>query len=258
MRSIDELSSLDGRVALITGGAGHIGSAIGDALEEKGARVMIADIDDRPGSAARERGRFTVDLHDPEATRGMVRDVVAAAGQLDILVHAAAYVGTSDLPGWNVPFDQQSVEAWDAALRVNVTAAFVLAQASREHLARSGSGSIVFLSSIYGAVAPDFRLYEGTSLGNPAAYGAGKGALVQLARYLSSVFAPSIRVNVLTPGGVWRNQPPVFVERYIARTPLRRMATEEDLKGPALFLASDLSAYVTGHELVVDGGWTAL
>jgi NAD(P)-dependent dehydrogenase (short-subunit alcohol dehydrogenase family) len=258
MSSIAELSSLTGRVALITGGAGHIGGAIGDALEAHGARVMVADLKARSeDSVPGGRTHLPVDLSDPVATRGLVRDVIASAGRLDILIHAAAYVGTSDLPGWNVPFDQQSVEAWDAALRVNVTAAFALAQASREFLARGGKGSIVFISSIYGSVAPDFTLYDGTTMGNPAAYGTSKAALVQLARYLSALFAPAIRVNVLTPGGVWRDQPSAFVERYVARTPLRRMATEEDLKGPAVFLASDLSAYVTGHELVVDGGWTA-
>ena len=100
-------------------------------------------------------------------------------------------------------------------------------------------------------------LYEGTAMGNPAAYGVSKGGLLQLMRYLSTVCAPKIRVNAISPGGVWRQQPEIFVERYVARTPLGRMAVEEDLKGAVAFLTSDLSSYVTGHNLVVDGGWTA-
>ena len=100
------------------------------------------------------------------------------------------------------------------------------------------------------------RLYEGTVMGNPAAYGASKGGLLQLTRWLATVMAPAVRVNAITPGGVWRNQPEPFRTRYEERTPLRRMATEEDLKGAIAYLASDLSSYVTGHNLVVDGGWT--
>jgi NAD(P)-dependent dehydrogenase (short-subunit alcohol dehydrogenase family) len=156
-----------------------------------------------------------------------------------------------------VPFPDQTADAFDAALRVNLTSAFVLAQVAAGPLARSGHGSIVFLSSIYGSVAPDERLYEGTTMANPLGYGASKAGLEQLARSLATTLAPAVRVNTVSPGGVWRNQPTNFVERYESRTPLRRMATEEDLKGAIAYLASDLSAYVTGHNLIVDGGWTA-
>jgi NAD(P)-dependent dehydrogenase (short-subunit alcohol dehydrogenase family) len=106
-------------------------------------------------------------------------------------------------------------------------------------------------------VGPDMRLYEGTGMGSPAAYAASKGGLLQLTRWLATVLAPTIRVNAVTPGGILRGQPQVFRERYIARTPLGRMGSEEDLQGAVAYLASDLSAYVTGHNLVVDGGWTA-
>jgi len=116
---------------------------------------------------------------------------------------------------------------------------------------------VILVSSIYGMVAPDWSLYRDTTMANPAAYGASKGGLIQLARYLATLMAPAVRVNALTPGGAWRGQPDPFHERYKARTPLRRMATEEDFKGAAAYLASDLSAYVTGQNLIVDGGWTA-
>ena len=132
----------------------------------------------------------------------------------------------------------------------------MLVHAGREELARSGSGAVILFGSTYGLVGPDFSLYDGTAMANPTAYGASKGGVLQLVRYLATTLAPAVRVNAISPGGVERGQPEQFQERYRARTPLRRMAREEDLKGAVAYLASDLSAYVTGHNLVVDGGWT--
>ena len=266
MRAISEMSSLGGRRALVTGAAGYIGQAITETLIELGATVAVCDRDqtecDRrstPLSVIRSDRAipFVCDLDDTAATRLMVRKVLDRLGGLEIVVHCAAYVGTSALPGWVAPFEQQSHEPWDSVMRVNVTAAFAIVQEAQKALAASGKGAVLLISSIYGLVGPDVRLYEGTVMGNPAAYGVSKGGLLQLMRYLSTVCAPKIRVNAISPGGVWRQQPEIFVERYAARTPLGRMAVEEDLKGAVAFLTSDLSSYVTGHNLVVDGGWTA-
>jgi NAD(P)-dependent dehydrogenase (short-subunit alcohol dehydrogenase family) len=257
---------LSGRTALVTGGAGHVGAALAEALLEQGASVILHDGDPTSCStvteAFRSRGFERVDwvaadLADEEQTRGIIRTVCDRQGQLDILIHCAAFVGTTVCPGWAEPLEKQSVQAWDAAMRVNVTAAFVLVQEAAAALKASGRGAVVLVSSIYGMNAPDLRLYDGTSMQNPAAYGVSKAGVLQLTRYFATVLAPFVRVNSLTPGGVFRNQPEAFVERYQARTPLGRMAIEEDFKGAAAFLASDLSAYVTGANLVVDGGWTA-
>jgi NAD(P)-dependent dehydrogenase (short-subunit alcohol dehydrogenase family) len=165
-------------------------------------------------------------------------------------------VGQTARAGWSVPFAEQTVEAWDAALRVNVTSAFVLVQEARDRLSQSGHGSVILFGSTYGLVGPNFDLYKGTSMANPTAYGASKGAVLQLVRYLATTLAPAVRVNAISPGGLARGQPEVFQQRYRARTPLGRMAAEEDLKGAVAYLATELSAYVTGHNLVVDGGWT--
>ena len=266
MKSLQVLMNLQGRVALITGGAGHLGRAIAEALAELGAAIAVLDMSGDDAERTVEKVRndhrvsalaLAVDLTDEAATRAVPDTVVKKLGRIDILINNAALVGTSDLTGWAVPFAEQSTEGWRRALGVNLIAPFILAQACASALTASGHGSIINIGSIYGMAAPDMSLYSGTSLGNPAAYAASKGGLLQLTRWLSTVLAPQIRVNAITVGGVWRNQAPAFHERYIARTPLKRMAVEEDVKGAAAFLASDLSSYVTGHNLVVDGGWTA-
>lgn len=249
----------------MTGGGGHIGLAVGEALVELGARVAILDVDTVACQESakvllrlRENSAVTLpcDLKDEQSTRRAVHTAVEQMDGLDILVHCAAYVGTTQTPGWSVPFEQQTIDAWDAAMRINLTSAFVMVQEAKEALTASGHGSVIFFASTYGMVGPDMRLYADTPMGNPAGYGASKGGLIQLMRYLSTVLAPRVRVNAISPGGVWRNQPEPFYQRYASRTPLARMATEEDLKGAVVYLASDLSAYVTGHNLVVDGGWT--
>jgi NAD(P)-dependent dehydrogenase (short-subunit alcohol dehydrogenase family) len=265
-RTVPALMDLSGRVALVTGGAGHVGLASAAALAELGAAVALSDRDAEACAAAVKRmaadcgGRaacVAADLADEAAVRGIPERVVAELGGLDILVHCAAFTGDAGLPGWVTRFEDQSPESWRAALGVNLDAVFILTQAAVPALRRSGRGSVIAFASIYGLVGPDLRLYAGTTMGNPAAYAASKGGLLQLTRWLATVLAPDVRVNAISPGGLLRGQPPEFVRRYESRTPLGRLGREEDLKGAVAYLASDLSAYVTGHNLVVDGGWTA-
>lgn len=265
-RSLREMMSLAGRVALVTGGAGHIGRAVASSLAELGANIAVADLSASGAEEAAtalaanysvKAAAFACDFEQPAAVKELPRQVREKSGRIDILVNCAAFVGTSDLEGWAVPFEQQSPETWRRALEVNLTAPFVLVQAAAEDLAASGHGSVINIASIYGLAGPDWRLYEGTSLGNPAAYAASKGGLIQMTRWLATTMAPKIRVNAIAPGGVFRNTQEPFLGRYISRTPMGRMATEEDFKGAVAYLASDLSAYVTGQCLAVDGGWTA-
>jgi NAD(P)-dependent dehydrogenase (short-subunit alcohol dehydrogenase family) len=266
MRRIEELMSLAGKTAIVTGGAGHIGAAMAQALAEAGATVVLADrqaaqLQQRADEIRTRTGTrvetFELELADEPAVRALPAQVAQLCGGLDVLINCAAFVGTSQLEGWAVPFEEQKTPAWRAAFEVNVTSVFELVQAALPYLKASGKGSIINIASLYGVVGPDWRLYEGTAMGNPAAYGASKGALIQFTNWLATTLAPHVRVNTISPGGVWRNQPEAFAERYVSRTPLGRMATEEDFKGAALYLASDLSAYVTGQNLVVDGGWCA-
>lgn len=265
MRSIAQLSDLTGRVAVITGGAGHIGRAMAAALAEHGCGLVLVDRDEAAlAAAAASLGvegspvhTIAVDLEDEAQRRRLIEQVATQIRQVDILVNNAGFVGDSQLEGWAVPFEEQSVTTWRRAVEVNLTAPFHLAQAFAPMLRQSGRGTIINLGSIYGMLGPDLDLYAGTRMGNPGAYAASKGGLLQLTRWLSTSLAPTVRVNSISPGGLARGQADSFTERYIRRTPLGRMGTEEDFKGVVLFLASDLSAWVTGQNIMVDGGWSA-
>jgi NAD(P)-dependent dehydrogenase (short-subunit alcohol dehydrogenase family) len=266
MKKISELMSLKGRVAIVTGGTGHIGRTFCEALAEAGAQVVVLDLsapeceavaDDLQKKFGIKALPLAIDLASEAMVRAVPDEVQKKFDRINVLVNCAAYVGSSDLKGWAVPFSEQSSDAWRQALEVNLTAAFVLTQACGSALRNSGKGSVINIGSIYGLIGPDMRLYEGTTMGNPAAYAVSKGGVLQLTRWLATVLAPEVRVNAISPGGVWRNQPKAFVQHYKSRIPLQRMAVEDDLKGVAVFLASDLSAYMTGQNLIIDGGYTA-
>ncbi len=258
MRTVHGLLDLTGRVALVTGGAGHIGSAIAEALAECGAQCALLDRD-RDALKAMDNCVGSHSLHGNLAWDGTpewaAREVRQRFGRLDILVNCAAYL---DGPGLDVAFEQQTVDAWDRSFAVNVRAPFLLAQACVPMLRASSHGTIINVASIYGVVAHQPALYAGTDIYCGLAYQASKAALLQLTRGLAVELAPSVRVNAIVPGGIARGQDAAFVERYCQRTPLGRMGKEEDIKGMAAWLASDASAYVTGAVVPVDGGWLAL
>ena len=255
-----DFESLDGRTVLITGGAGHIGSAAAEAFLALGARVVTADVSgSHLTGALKESDQFRhhiVDLADPAASSGLVDLVIDDFGRLDVVVATASWMGTDSTEGWNVPFADQDESLWPEVLSVALTANFALVKRAAPALAAHGCGSVVFICSHYGFCGPRPSLYPDTGINNIAGYAASKGGLTQLARWLSTMMAPEVRVNALSPGGIFRDQDPRFVQRYERETPLGRMATEDDVVGPILFLASDLSRYMTGHNLVVDGGFS--
>jgi NAD(P)-dependent dehydrogenase (short-subunit alcohol dehydrogenase family) len=265
MRSLSEMMNLEGRVAVITGGAGHLGTAMAKALAEMRCGICLLDRNAEALAATAQALRaehgvpvaeLVIELESETERAAVPAFVAAKLGRADILVNNAGFAGASQLKGWVVPLAEQQIDTWRRAIEVNLTAAFHLSQVLSPMLGAAGKGSIINISSIYGVVGPDLRLYDGTAMGNPAAYGASKGGLIQTTRYLSALLAPAVRVNCISPGGIARNQPAVFVERYVERTPMQRMGTEEDFKGAIAYFASDLSAWVTGENLMVDGGWT--
>lgn len=265
MRTFQELASMHGRVACVTGGAGRIGGAFCNVLAELGAEVCVLDISQqRADERAEQLGqRFqrkmsavVADVASEDSVADAVEEILSVHGRLDALVNNAAYAPSDLLPD-GMALTDQTFAQWKAQTAVILDGAFLMSKRCHAALAASGSGCIVNISSIYGAVGPDPKLYRGTSIINEAHYAASKGGIIQLTRYLATTLAPEVRVNCIAPGGLLAEQPDIFQERYTGRTPLGRMAKQEDLKGAMGFLASDLSLYMTGQTLFVDGGWTA-
>jgi len=256
--------NLSGRRAIVTGANGNLGRVIVSTLAELGADVILVDLpgkqmqvfaDETSETWSVKAQCLACDLESELDRNNLISELKGSALGVDILVNNAAFVGDTNLTGWIDDFEKQSLETWRRALEVNLTSAFHLCQALTPDLKKSDGGSIINIASIYGQYGPDWRLYEGANMGNPAAYGASKGGLIQLTRWLATTIAPDVRVNSISPGGIYRGQPKEFVSKYSNRTPLGRMAVEDDFKGAVAFLSSDLSAYVTGQILRVDGGW---
>lgn len=264
MKTLKSLMSLGGRCALITGATGGLGRVMADSLAELGASLILVDREEKKLIDLKKDlndrwniniNYFVCDLEEEGQRSHLVTSLNAGHQDLSILINNAAFVGSNDLQGWNTSLELQKVETWRRALEVNLTAVFDLCQRLAPLLKVSEGANIINIASIYGAYGPDWRLYEDTSMGNPAAYAASKGGLIQLSKWLATTLAPNIRVNCISPGGIIRNQPKTFIDRYEARTPLQRMATEDDFRGIVAYLSSDLSAYVTGQNIFVDGGW---
>jgi NAD(P)-dependent dehydrogenase (short-subunit alcohol dehydrogenase family) len=256
--------NLKGKCALITGASGSLGKVIAATLAEMGANLALCDA---PGKtleplAKQIREKWNVkttcyycDLESESQRNDFILKIINEPS-VDIVVNNAAFVGTSSLPGWSTKFEDQSIEAWRRSLEVNLVAIFHLTQGLTPKLIESKNGVIINISSIYGVFGPDWSLYKNTQLANPAAYAASKAGLIQLTKWLSTTLAPSIRVNCISPGGIFRGQPNSFVEQYKKRTPLARMAVEDDFRGAIAFLASNMSSYVTGQNILIDGGWS--
>jgi len=250
-----DLFSLDGRVAIVTGGAGQLGAEIVRGLEERGARVAVFDL------AADE---FRVDVTDRAAIEQATNRVAAEWGEPAILVNAAALDSPPDAPPEEVgPLETYPEASFDRVMDVNVKGTFLSCQVVGARMAAAKRGAIVNISSIYGMLSPvqdvyDFRRARGETFFKPVAYSVSKSALYNLTRYLATYWARSgVRVNTLTLAGVWNEQPSDFVDAYTARMPIGRMADAAEVVGPVVFLVSDASSYVTGANLVADGGWSA-
>lgn len=262
---------LSGRVAIVTGAGGLLGVEHCRALAEAGATVVAADSDrhaaERARSASPELIRpAELDVTDPASARALLADVMDIDGRLDILINNAAINDKFEDPQQAIDasrFENYPLDRWQRSIDVNLTGVFVCCQVFGASMAEAGQGSIVNIASTYGIVGPDQSIYQ-TAEGSqaffkPPAYTASKGGVIALTRFLAAYWgAAGVRVNTLSPGGVEADgQAEEFTSRYAARTPLGRMATRTDYRGALVFLASDASHYMTGANLVVDGGWTA-
>jgi len=272
---IQDKFSLEGRVAIVTGGAGLLGVEFSRALAEAGAAVVVADLAqdaaEKTAQALNDAGyqaaSFGLDVTRMESARELASVTVSKFGRLDILVNSAALDPKFDpdaaakgiTPG---SFEDYPLEQWNAALNVNLTGIFLVTQACVQPMLEQGKkGSIINICSTYGLNGPDQRIYikDGKRVAyKPVYYTTTKAGVMGFTKYLAAYYAGTdIRVNALTPGGVYNNHEEYFVKNYSAKTIMGRMAKKDEMNGALLFLASEASSYMTGNNVVVDGGWTA-
>jgi NAD(P)-dependent dehydrogenase (short-subunit alcohol dehydrogenase family) len=255
---INKLLSLKDKVAVVVGGAGKIGFPMAEALAEAGALVYIASsrkdgyekaLQKLSGAGLKARG-IRLDMSDEKSVLQALKTIKQDSKIPDILINS----------GSNRPmrkFMEDSVENWDLSMSVNARGIFVTCRAFANIMSEQGSGSIINVSSIYGIVAPDMNIYEGSNFETEPDYPFIKGGAIMFSKYLASYYANhGVRVNCIAPGGFFNNQPEPFLTKYTDKVLLGRMACHDDMKGAALFLASKASDYITGHVLPVDGGWT--
>jgi len=273
--TIQEKFDLSGRVAIVTGGVGLLGAEFCKTLAEAGAAVAVVDLNASASQAVADTltksgykaQSFATDITKPDSVNAMVADVLSAFGRIDILVNSAALDPKFDpdavkkgiTPG---AFEDYPLEQWNAALNVNLTGMFLITQACvKPMLAQGKKGSIINICSTYGLNGPDQRIYikDGERVAfKPVYYTVTKAGVMGFTKYLAAYYAGTdIRVNALTPGGVFNNHEDYFVKNYSAKTIIGRMAKKDEMNGALLFLASDASSYMTGNNVVVDGGWTA-
>ena len=256
------LFDLNGRVVILTGATGQLGRAFTRSLVEAGARLAVID---RAEIEAPENGMSIVcDVTDKQGLEQALAQIEQTLGAPEGLINAAALDSPPNSPPEeNGPFESYPEASWDKVMSVNAKGVFLCCQVFGGAMAARGKGSIINIASIYGQVAPDQGLYQyrrdrGDTFYKPVAYSASKSALYNLTRYLATYWGPkNVRVNTLTLGGVFNNQDPEFLEKFNAKVPLGRMADENDYNGVVQFLLSDGSRYLTGSNVVVDGGFTA-
>jgi NAD(P)-dependent dehydrogenase (short-subunit alcohol dehydrogenase family) len=273
MSQIMDKFKMDGQAAVVTGGAGLLGKEFCRSLAQAGAGVVVADVfgdkacqfaETLCAEGLRAVG-VEVDVTQPGSVQAMVDTCVKAFGRLDVLVCSAAMDPKFDADnaarqGANA-FETYPLEAWQQALDVNLTGMFLCAQAASAPMLKQNHGVMINICSTYGLVGPDQRIYERPDTPpafKPVFYSVTKAGVLGLTRYLATYYAgKNIRANALSPGGVYNQHDEVFVKNYNYRTVMGRMANQDEMSGALLFLASDASSYMTGSNLVVDGGWTA-
>ena len=254
---------LSGKVIIITGGCGLIGRAFAEACAQFGANVVLADIaaanpEEKAQELEKRHGRsmlgMTVDVASKASVIALKEKTIEKFGSIHGLINGHQNKTNSFFQ----KFEEYTEENWDAVVETNLKGTFLTCQVIGSYLAEKGDGSIINIPSTYSVVAPNQNLYKGTNLGCPAAYSASKGGVEALSQYLSTYWAgKGVRVNQITPHGVWNNHEKQFEDNFANFSPLQRMSYNHEVASSAVFLLSDAASYVTGHNMLVEGGWTA-
>lgn len=260
------LFDLSGRVAIVTGGAGLLASEHAIALCNYGAKVVLADFNKEKCAAAvdvLQQQNLNVssaycDVTSKESWEALLAEVLKEYGSVDILINNAGFTNQSKSANFDASFENFPLEDWNAIMNVNLTGTFLGCQTIGKQMLKQGKGSIINIASLYGVVSPNHNIYPGTGISQPVAYSVSKHGVVALTKYVATLWASKgVRVNALTPGGIFNGHQGLFLERFKQLNPIGRMSEKEELRGGIVYLASDASSHVVGHNLIIDGGWTA-
>jgi len=243
-------NQVENKVVVIAGSAGLLGNEFVRLCNERGAIVIEADIKNELSGH-----RYPLDITNEESIASLISDVTLKHGRIDAWVNTA-YPRTAD---WGLKLEDIPFDSWRRNIDMHLNGYFLCSQLVLRLMMEQGHGSIIQIASIYGVVGPDFSIYNGTEMTMPAAYSAIKGGLVNMTRYMAAYGGPrGVRVNTLSPGGILDGQPASFQAAYNAKLPLGRMGVPRDISGVLAFLISDDASYITGQNIIVDGGWTAI
>lgn len=267
--SINKLFDLSNKTTILTGSAGRLGSQFANILAEAGANLILIDINEKQNvllaNSLKKKfhtkvSTFSIDISDKDSLQNASKQILKKYNKIDVLINNAFFNPSINQKSETMNFDTFPLEIWNKVISVNLTGVFLCCQIFGKVMAKQKSGSIVNISSIYGMVGPDQRIYGNSKLNSQVSYAATKGSIVNITRYLASYWhRKNVRVNTLTLGGVMDKSymKKSFIDKYSEKTILGRMASKDDYNGALLFLTSDASSYMTGSNLVIDGGWTA-
>lgn len=253
--------NLKNKIILITGASGLIGSYLSKHLEKSGCKLILVDNNKKKLISLKKKLNKSFflancDLCNIEEITSFCSSIKKKFNKIDVLIHLASPVGTSKLKGWNTEFKYQNIENWSVSYNLNVVSLFFLVQNLHNLLMKSKNASIINFGSIYAECAPKKYIYKNTKIFNPAGYSCSKSASLYLTKWLASTLGPKIRCNMISPGGLLNGQKNLFIKNYSKITPLKRMTNLDDLIGPVIFLSSEMSKYITGQNLFVDGGFS--
>jgi NAD(P)-dependent dehydrogenase (short-subunit alcohol dehydrogenase family) len=262
---MSDLFALDGKVAIVTGGAGLLAAEHATALSDHGATVIMADVNKAKCDEAVAKLSVNninaaskyCDVTSSDSWKKVLDEVMNEFNKVDILINNAGFTNQNRSTHFDASFEDFPLEDWNAIINVNLTGTFLGCQIIGKQMLRQGKGAIINMASLYGVVSPNHRIYPGTGITQPIAYSVSKHGVIGLTKYLATLWADKgIRVNALTPGGIYNGHQNIFLERFQQLNPIRRMSDKNELHGAIVYLASDASSHVIGHNLVVDGGWT--
>ncbi len=260
---INKIIDLSGKNFLITGALGQIGSEISKTIVSLNGNVILVDLPNKNFKKLNNELskinntniiNLECNLANLKSRASLINKINSKNIEVNTLINNVAFTGHSKIKGFNTDFMMQKSETFQEIINLNLNVAFDLSKNLFPILKKNKDSSIINIASIYGFLGPDYNLYKKTKLFNPAAYASSKAGLIQLTKWLASTCAPDVRVNCISPGGIFNNQEKIFVKKYNKKTLLNRMAKASDISSAVVYLSTNMSSYVTGHNLIVDGG----